>query len=50
MQPVLDCNQSIRMSNNNTKKENKLLSFCTINKTDKTEKFFRFHVRKESMK
>ena len=50
MQPGLECNKSIRMSNNNTIKKSKSFSLCPRNETDKTEMFFRLHVRKKSMK
>ena len=50
MQPVLDCNQSIRMPNNKTLQKSKLPSLCPKNETDKTGIFFRLHVRKKSMK
>ena len=50
MQPVPDCNQSIRMSNNNTFTKSKFFSLCPRNETDKTEKFFRLHAREKSKK
>ena len=50
MQPVLDCNQSIRTPNNNTLQKNKLFSLCPKNETEKTEMFFTHHVGKKSMK
>ena len=46
MQPVLDCNQSIRMSDNNTFKKSKLFSLCPRNETDKTENFLDFMLEK----
>ena len=49
MQPVLDCNQSIRMSNNNTLKKSNLFPLCPKNETEKTEMVFRLLVRKNSM-
>ena len=46
MQPVFDCNQSFRISNNNTIKKIKILSFYPNNKTDKTNKFSEFILEK----
>ena len=46
MQPVLDCNQTIRMSNDNTLKKSKLFSLCPRNETDKTEKILDFMLEK----